>query len=128
MRREVLSNTAFQGLDGKFDRAGYTQALEQAGMNEAEFEDSIRVETARSILQGAITAGITAPEAMTDAFLTFSQERRNFTWLRLDQNNLTAVVPEPSDAQLQTYYDANAADFTDPEKKTPVLYLGHTPR
>ncbi|KPU84375.1 hypothetical protein JI58_04020 [Marinosulfonomonas sp. PRT-SC04] len=126
VRREVLANTAFQGLDGTFDRVGYRQTLEQSGMSEAEFEANIRVETARSILQSAIIAGITTPEAMTDAFLTFSQERRNFSWIRLDQNNLATAVPEPTDAQLQTYFEANATDFTEPEKKR-LAYIWMTP-
>lgn len=126
VRREVLANTAFQGLNGQFDRAGYTRALEQAGMNEAEFEDSIRVETARGILQGAIVTGVNAPAAMTEAFLSFSQEQRNFSWIKLDQNNLSSLVPEPTDEQLETYYDANAADFTEPEKKR-LTYIWVTP-
>lgn len=124
--REVLANTAFQGLDGKFDRAGYSQALDRAGLTEAEYEDSIRIETARSILQGAIQKGVKAPDAMTNAFLDFSLERRDFTWVRLDRNNLTDVVPEPTDAQLQTFYETNAAEFTEPEKKR-LTYIWVTP-
>ena len=126
VRREVLANTAFQGLDGKFDRIGYGQALDRVGMSEAEFENSIRIETARTILQGAIQNGVQAPDAMTTAFLDFSLERRDLTWIRLDQNNLTDVVPEPTDAQLQTFYEANAAEFTDPEKKR-LSYIWVTP-
>ncbi len=124
--REVLANTAFQGLDGKFDRAGYAQSLDRAGLTESEYEDSIRVETARAILQGAIQKGVDAPNAMTTAFLDFTLERRDFTWFRLDRNNLTDVIPEPTDAQLQAYYDANAAAFTDPEKKR-LTYIWVTP-
>lgn len=126
VRREVLANRAFQGLDGKFDRVGYAQALKRSNMNEAEFENTIRVETARSILQSAVINGVAAPAAMTDAFLTYSQQRRNFSWIKLDQNNLTTVIPEPTDAQLQTYFEANAADFTIPEKKR-LSYIWMTP-
>lgn len=126
VRREVLANTAFQGLDGKFDRASYAQALERANLTEAEYENAIRVETARTILQSAIVNGIKAPDAMTNAFLSYTQERRDFTWLRLDQNNLTDVVPEPTDAQLQVFYEANAAEFTEPEKKR-LSYIWVTP-
>ncbi len=126
VRREVLANTAFQGIDGKFDRAGYSQSLNRAGVSEAEYEDSIRVETARSVLQGAIQNGVKAPDAMTTAFLDFTLERRDFTWIRLDQNNLTEVVPEPTDAQLQTFYEANADSFTEPQKKR-LNYIWVTP-
>ncbi len=124
--RELLATPAFQGIDGKFDRTGYTQALNQSGLSEAEYEDSIRSETARTILQGAIVNGVAAPAAMTNAFLDFTQSRRNFTLIRLDQSNLSEQVPEPTDQQLQTYYDANAADFTDPEKKS-LTYIWVTP-
>jgi len=124
--RELVATPAFQGIDGQFDRTGYTQALNQSGLSEAEYEDTIRAETARTILQGAIVNGVAAPAAMTNAFLDFTQSRRSFTLIRLDQTNLSEQVPEPTDQQLQTYYDANAADFTDPEKKS-LTYIWITP-
>lgn len=126
VRREVLANSAFQGLDGKFDRTEYAQSLNRNNLNEAEFEDKIRVETARSILQSAVINGVAAPAAMTDVFLTYSQQRRNFSWVRLDENNLTTVIPEPTDAQLKTYFDANTDAFTTPEKKR-LSYIWMTP-
>lgn len=126
VKTEVLSISAFHGVDGKFDRTTYKQSLNRAGLNEAEFENSVRVETARTLLQSAIIDGVAAPTAMTKAFLDYAQERRNFKWVRLDQSNLAQAIPEPSDEDLQSYYQANEAAFTEPQKKH-LDYIWVTP-
>ncbi|HGG04560.1 MAG TPA: peptidylprolyl isomerase, partial [Aliiroseovarius sp.] len=79
VRTEILATPAFQGLDGKFSRENYRAALRRAGMSEAEYEDKIRAETARTLLQGAIMNGTAAPAAMTDAFIEYTRQRRNFS-------------------------------------------------
>ncbi len=57
LARELKSISAFQNPAGDFDREAYKFALEQIGMNEADFETSIREESARSLLQAAIVSG-----------------------------------------------------------------------
>ncbi len=126
VRTEILATPAFQGLDGKFSRDNYRDALRRAGMSEAEYEDKIRAETARTLLQGAIVNGTAAPVAMTDAFVEYTRQRRNFSWIKLDNSALSEQVPEPTDEQLKTYYGANAAAFTVPEKKH-LSYIWVTP-
>ena len=126
VKTEVLATPAFQGINGSFDRTAYSQTLDQAGLNEAEYENTIRAETARTILQSAVINGVEAPAAMTAAFINFTQENRNFSWIRLDQTSLPELVPEPTDAQLESYYQANAADFIEPEKKR-LSYIWVTP-
>ena len=54
LRDEVLQISAFQGPGGQFDRETYRLALENVGLSESEFEDDLRSETARTLLQGAI--------------------------------------------------------------------------
>ncbi len=126
VRAEILSTPAFQGLDGKFSRDNYRAALKRTGMSEAEYEDKIRAETARTLLQGAIINGTAAPAAMTDAFVEYTRQRRNFSWIKLDASALPEQVPEPTDEQLKAYYDAHKADFTVPEKKR-LSYVWVTP-
>ncbi|MFT7595245.1 MAG: peptidyl-prolyl cis-trans isomerase D, partial [Paracoccaceae bacterium] len=46
LQQEILEIPAFQGIDGKFDREGYRFALEQARLNETEFESDLRAEAA----------------------------------------------------------------------------------
>ena len=53
--------SAFQGIDGKFDKETYTFVLENAGMTPSIYEDAIRSETSRMILQSGITDGVKIP-------------------------------------------------------------------
>lgn len=111
LQQEIISIPAFQGISGNFDRDTYRYALEQAGINEAEFEQDLRAEAARTLVQGAVIAGVHMPDVMTDTLTDYIGARRSFTMARLDATNLEAQVPAPTDAELQAYYDANPQDF-----------------
>ncbi|MGD9865481.1 MAG: SurA N-terminal domain-containing protein, partial [Pseudodonghicola sp.] len=54
LQKEIVAIRAFQGPDGKFDRETYRFQLEQAGLNEADFEADLRREAARTLVQSAI--------------------------------------------------------------------------
>ncbi|MBO9406258.1 peptidyl-prolyl cis-trans isomerase [Shimia sp. R9_1] len=114
LRDELLNIPAFQGLDGSFDRDAYTFAIDQAGMSESEFEDSVREDTARSLLQGAIVSGLNMSDAYADAVITYIAEERDFTWAQLTGDNLTRPVETPADADIAAYYDANQDSFMVP--------------
>lgn len=117
VREELLSVPAFQGLDGGFDREAYRFALQQQGMSETEFEDQLRFDVARAILQAAVAAGAPAPQGLVDAVYGHARERRTFTALRLDAAALDAPLPEASDADLQAQYEATPEAYTLPEAR-----------
>ncbi|MGC9368370.1 MAG: peptidyl-prolyl cis-trans isomerase [Paracoccaceae bacterium] len=126
VRDQVLAVPAFQGVDGSFDREAYRFALEQNGLTEAEFEEQIREETARSLLQGAIVAGVKSPRGYSDTLYDFIAERRSFTFAELGEEALDAAVPDPTDEQARAYYEANEPAFTAPETKR-ITYAWLTP-
>lgn len=107
----------FQGPDGSFDRDAYTFALEQVGMSEAQFEEDLRAEAGRTILQGAVVAGVKAPAPYVDALLKFLAENRDITWAVLDGDDLETGLPVPSEEDLQAYHTAHPEGFTLPETK-----------
>lgn len=117
LQRQILEISAFQGIDGRFDREGYTFALQQQGLSESEFEDSLREETVRSLLQGAIVSGTSMPAIYTDTLINYVGARRDFSWVRLSQTDLGDTLPTPSDTDLETFHAANEALFTLPEMK-----------
>ncbi len=123
---QIRGNSAFFGPDGRFDRENYRFALERLGLTEAEYENILRRETARTILQGAVLAGVSAPEAEKQAFLDFAGERRNFTWVRIGQKDLPAPLPAPTEEDLKAYYQAHTDEFTLPEMKR-ISYVWLTP-
>ncbi|MHA7868240.1 MAG: peptidyl-prolyl cis-trans isomerase [Salipiger thiooxidans] len=123
---ELRNVQAFQGPDGNFDRSAYAYALQNAGLKEAEFEDSLRQESARSILQAAVLSGTTLPDTYVNTLLGWVGETRDFTWATLDRDALTTGLPVPTDEELQAWYDENIDQFTLPETKV-ITYAWLTP-
>lgn len=118
---QILQIPAFQSINGEFDREAYRFALQQAGLNESRFEDQLRRETARGLLQGAMVQSAVMPQTYVDTLIAFAGERRAFSWATLDASQLEAPVGTPSEAQLTTWYEANPAVFTTPAAKRITL-------
>ncbi|GGL93021.1 peptidyl-prolyl cis-trans isomerase [Pseudooceanicola nanhaiensis] len=123
---QIRDIPAFQGMNGSFDREAYKFALDRAGLTEARFETSLREETARSILQGAVASGNAVPDTYADTLLDYLGERRRITWARLDESNLDAPIPDPSEEELKTFYDENIDRYMIPERKR-ITYALLTP-
>ena len=123
---QILLSGQFDGIDGNFDREAYRYSLRQNGLSEAEFEDQIRRETARAMLQGAIVSTVAAPETAVDTLFNFIGERRGYSYVTLSAADLAATITEPDEAAITAYYEANPADFTAPEAKQ-ITYAWLTP-
>lgn len=126
LRNEIVNMQQFQGIDGAFDREAYRFTLEQAGLSEAEFEEDVRNETARSLLQAAVMAGVTMPDAYVETLITYLGERREVSWSVLGRGDLETGLPVPDEADLQAYHSDNAERFTLPERKR-ITYAWLTP-
>jgi len=126
LQQEIVAIQAFQGIDGKFDRESYRFALDQAGINEADFEEDLRKEAARTLVQGAIVSGVTMPETLVNTLVDYVGARRSFTMAVMTAEDLESPLPAPDDAALQTYYDDHPEQFTLPETKQ-ITYVTLTP-
>lgn len=126
LARQLRDIPAFQGPDGSFDREAYRFALRNTRLSEAEFEEDLRAESARTLLQGAVLAGNAMPDAYTNTLLDFAGEQRTFTWAVINDSALDTGTPVPTDADLQAYYDANIANYTRPETRK-ITYAWLTP-
>lgn len=114
---QILQISAFQSINGSFDREAYRFALQQAGLSETRFETQLRRETARSLLQGAMVDSAVMPQTYADTLMAFAGERRSFSWAALDASMLEAPVSQPDEAQLTAWYEANPEAFTTPAAK-----------
>ncbi len=117
VQRQLLAIPAFAGPNGQFDRDAYEFSLDRSGQTAAGFEDTIRIDRASTILQAAVSAGITAPAGYADILLAYIGERRNFSWLQLNAASLSEPPSEPNQAELLAYYDANPDAFLLPAFK-----------
>lgn len=117
VRAELVRQPAFVGADGKFDATTYKQALQQNGWTDIEYEEMLRRELARSLLQGAVAGGITAPAAPVDALYRWIAERRGFSLRRITEADLPTPLAAPDDDALKAWYDGHIDAFTRPEAK-----------
>lgn len=117
LANRVTEISAFQGADGRFDSDTYDFVLDQSGLTKREFEESLRSDVARTVLAGAVTEGIALPGVYTDTLFAWARETRDFTWAEVTTSALETPVPDPTEADLQAYYDANPAEFTTPETR-----------
>jgi peptidyl-prolyl cis-trans isomerase D len=126
VREELTGMDAFKGTSGTFDREAYRFTLDRSNTSEAEYETNLRRDISRALLQGAVSGGFIAPGPMTETLYAWVAERRGFSMLRLGEADLTAPLPEPTDADLTAHYDANIASFTNPEAKR-ITYVSLLP-
>ncbi len=73
-----------------------------------------------------MVGGFAAPAVLTDTLFAFAGEKRGFSLLQLSEADLTTPVADPTEADLQTFYDANIARFTKPEAKR-ITYVALLP-
>ena len=124
--RTIASLPDFRGPGGAFSRETYRLILESEGMTPARFEEDIRRDQARSILQAATAAGVAVPANLRAAIVEHFAARRDVTVFVLDQSALTAPLPDPEPAAVEAYWQANLDRFTAPEIRT-IRYALLTP-
>ncbi len=126
VQQEIFQVSAFQGLDGSFDREAYRFALQNAGMTERTFEESIREDVARTILQLSVMSGASAPQSVIAPLLEFQAQTRDLSVTTLTADDLPAPVGQPDATTLQAFYDARIDRYTQPEGKR-IRYAWITP-
>lgn len=126
VRDQLMEIRGFHGLDGAFDRDTYSYVLQNAGLSETTFENQLRDETSRTLLQAAVLAGNTMPEAYSDSLISFLLEERSGVLVQLTEDNLPTAVPAPTSGQLMTFYEENIDQFSLPESKS-ITFLKLTP-
>lgn len=126
LRDELLAIPGFQGVNGEFDRDAYSYALDQTGMSEEKFEETIREETARTLLQASVVSGVSMPGTYGDTILDFLGEERSIQLARLSAANLITPIVTPTEDDLRAHYDANIEQFTLPAMRQ-ITYAWLTP-
>lgn len=128
LAEDLRNIPAFQGADGSFNREAYRLTLENAGLSERDFEEQLRGESASSLLQGAVLAGIKMPPVYLETLIAYTGEQRSFTWAEVtpEAGALDTGTTEPEEAALRAFYEENIEDFTRPRTKE-ITYAWLTP-
>lgn len=126
MRDELLKIEAFRGIDGKFDKETYKFVLDRSGFKTAEFEEQIRKDATRTILQAGLLGATRTNDVHGQSVLSYMREARDFTLARVDGSHLSAPVAAPTAEDLTAYYNENIDTYSVPESKI-ITYVILTP-
>ena len=118
VRNQLMDTQVFQGLDGKFDEKAYEFALSQADLSASEYDEILRRENARFLLQNAISGAIVSDDTYALTLLKFHRQKRSFDWVRLNSSHLEKPIANPSGAQIEAFYKDNPKNYTLPESRS----------
>lgn len=118
VRNQLMDTQVFQGLDGKFDEKAYEFALSQADLSASEYDEILRRENARFLLQNAISGAIVSDDTYALTLLKFHRQKRSFDWVRLNSSHLEKPIAKPSGAQIELFYKDNPKNYTLPESRS----------
>lgn len=118
LARELQANPAIAALrkpDGSLDVERYRQLVGSQGMTPEMYEARLRQDlTVRQVEAALAQSGLAAP-ALADLTLNAYFERREVQLARFGAADFAAKV-NPSDADIEAYYQANQAQFRAPER------------
>lgn len=110
----IKADPTFQDAYDNFSKSQYDIFLSNARIRNTWYEEQTRKILARNALIQTIGAGTTAPRSLAKALYEYQNEQRAFEHISLSPADVEA--PEtPTDEQLATFHEGNAARFTAPE-------------
>jgi peptidyl-prolyl cis-trans isomerase D len=116
--REIIeSEPAFAGENKRFDRGRFQMMLQNEGLSEGAFIPQIRASMTRQLLINPIATSATAPKFLIDDIYRYRNEQRVAQTVTIPNSAATGIAA-PTDADIDTYYKAHAAEFTAPEYRT----------
>ncbi|WCS22836.1 SurA N-terminal domain-containing protein [Methylobacterium sp. NMS14P] len=120
--KAIHDEKSFQNQQGQFEPQLFYQTLQRAGLNEGLFVREQRSVIARLQLAEAVSSDLHVPLAMREAVHRYTTERRAAAYLMLTPS-VAGQIPEPTDDELRTWYEANKAGFRAPEFRAANLLV-----
>ena len=126
VRASIQADPTFHGPNGEFDPNVLRQVLQLNGLSEDGFVRLVRGDLVRRMLIGSSMAGASVPEPIVDALYRHREERRTAEAVLVP---ISAVgdVAEPSEAQIQAFYEAHPERFSAPEFRSATAVVLSAP-
>ncbi|WP_153100342.1 SurA N-terminal domain-containing protein [Paraburkholderia hayleyella] len=128
VRRALLSDPFIASLknpDGSIDLERYKQVLAAQGMTPEQYDASVRYSLAQQQLPSSIQSSAFTSKTLAQHLIELAEQQREVQSLMFRASDYLAKV-QPTEAQLQAYYDAHRADFATPATAT-IQYLVLSP-
>ena len=123
MAETIQRDPNFKDINGKFDRAGFEQQLQNNKLSEKGFFALKRQDDIRSQLVGTLVNAVVTPQPIVTALHNWKEENRIIEHFTLDAAK-AVTVPAADPAKLKEVYAANLDQFMAPEyRKLQILLL-----
>jgi peptidyl-prolyl cis-trans isomerase D len=113
----------FKNEQGQFDRNRFAAYLQQLGMSEEGYIETLRHNLLINQIYGAVAAGANPPQQLVDAIYGYRNEKRSADTVLIADAGI-ALPPAPDDAALEAYLKGHADRYQAPEyRKLTILRL-----
>jgi len=123
--RQIMADPNFKNASGQFDPARFQLILRNAGYNEARFTAERRRVTLRREVAETVSADLTPPKSIADAFNRYDNEQRAIDYVVLDRDK-AGEIAAPTPEQIAAYFEEKKALFRAPEYRS-IVVLSVTP-
>jgi peptidyl-prolyl cis-trans isomerase D len=116
VRRALLADPNIAQLrnpDGSMNLDLYKQMLAMQGMTPEQYDERVRYSLAMQQLPAAVISSAFTPKSLAQQLMALSGQQREVQALVFQASAYAAKV-QPTDAELQAYYDAHKSDFATP--------------
>ena len=114
---EIARIPATRGLDGKFSQASYQAFLQQQKLSDAELRKLLSGGMLQRLVLGQAAASARVPVGMATPYASMLMEAREADVALIPTEQFLAGLPAPTQAELATYYQANARRYLVPEQR-----------
>jgi len=118
--RQLESEKAFQGPDGKFNATAFKNAIRDSGYTERGFLQDQKTNALRHTLTDLVSGGVEPPKLMIEAIYRFRNEARAIDWLLIPATSAPAPAA-PSDEELKKYFSDHEQTFRARETRKITL-------
>lgn len=115
---EIHGDPAFQGPTGNFDRLRFESIIRNANFTETRYIEARREDMINRQIEESIMAGLDrGHQHMAEAILAYQLETRDVSMI-LIPNEKIGEAATPSEADLTTFHEENAARFSTPARRS----------
>ena len=114
LRAMITSNPDFQNKSGAFDAQKFAELLRDNDLNERFYVSELKKNALRQFIIAALTSGIAAPKAMTNAEAAYEGQTRSADIFVLPAS-AAGDIPPPSDETLKAYFNERKSSYRAPE-------------
>lgn len=118
--QHIRSDPTFHNELGVFDRSRFNLLLRQNGLTEQDYLALLRRDIARDELVGAVTAGVSVPDALVETLYGYRAETRVAKTLLIPNDSITDI-DAPTDEELAAFHKEHADRYQAPEYRSLTI-------